>query len=176
MIVSPELISARSAPCASPLNSCERKLGQLIIAGSHPSEWFEAGAGRRREREAAGGKLPPAVSSRSPPDALGIRTQIATERVWTLHQRRARDDLDDVVEVFLVLHVFRRFAPDDDHRPYELVVFLAEIDFTDGRLDLAALLVGFDDVRRVESAGILHGLRPQREFHVRIVGAPFRLV
>src|SRR6476620_6876552 len=64
MIVRPELISASSAPCASPLNNCERKLGQLIIAGSHPFGRYEAGAARARAREAADGKLPSAVSSR----------------------------------------------------------------------------------------------------------------
>ncbi len=40
MMVSPDAISARSAPEASPLNSCETKLGQVIICAGR-----EAGGG-----------------------------------------------------------------------------------------------------------------------------------
>ncbi|MGY4181422.1 hypothetical protein ACVIHH_006713 [Bradyrhizobium sp. USDA 4518] len=35
MIVNPELISASSAPSASPLKSCETKFGQLIMTRVH---------------------------------------------------------------------------------------------------------------------------------------------
>ena len=38
MIVSPELISASSAPDASPLNNCETKLGQVIMRIGGPDQ------------------------------------------------------------------------------------------------------------------------------------------
>src|SRR6185436_7128125 len=103
MIVSPELISASSAPCASPLNSCERKLGQLIIAGIHPSKRAGVGPRANAHVKPRTAKAPSAVSSRLL-QSLGIRTEVAAERVGCLHQRRPRDDLDDLVEVFSVLH------------------------------------------------------------------------
>ena len=39
MMVRPELISANSAPDASPLNNCETKLGQVIIWESGRGTW-----------------------------------------------------------------------------------------------------------------------------------------
>src|SRR4051812_26059065 len=100
MIVSPELISASNAPCASPLNSCDRKLGQVIMAvkkGTRQSARSPAAAPFR----CGGGS--------------GVRAEVAAERVRLLHQARARDDVHHFPVVFLVLHVLGRLASDDDH-------------------------------------------------------------
>src|SRR5436305_14694078 len=119
MMVSPELIRASNAPSASPLNSCETKLAQLIIATAPQST--------------AAGDEPPAVPV---PTRSGVAAELAPEGVRLLHQRLAGDDFDDLPEVLLVLHVPRRLAAHDHHRPHELVVLLAEIDLANRRLEL----------------------------------------
>src|SRR4029077_3322936 len=90
----------------------------------------------------------------------GVVAEIAAERVGLLHQRGARHDFENLPEVLLALHLLGRLTLDDDHRPYELVVFLAEVHLADSGLELLALRVGLDDVRWIEAAGILHHARP----------------
>src|SRR5690348_138164 len=107
MIVRPELMSARSAPSARPLKSCETKLGQVTMKNSGAAGFRL----RRRVRVAR----------------LGVVAELAAERVRLLHERGARDDLEDGPEVFLVLHLGRLLALHDDHRADELVVLLAEV-------------------------------------------------
>src|ERR1041385_4350475 len=46
--------------------------------------------------------------------ASGVVAEIAAERVWLLHQRRAWQHVEDLPEVLLVFHVFRRLALDDE--------------------------------------------------------------
>src|SRR5689334_18735883 len=104
MIVSPELMSASSAPSTSPLNICATRLDQ-VMANPARSRW----------------------------ERSGVAAQLAAERVRLLHQRLAGDDFDDVVEVLLVFHVGGLFAAHDDHRSHQLVVFLAEIDLAHRR-------------------------------------------
>src|SRR6185312_15867708 len=54
---------------------------------------------------------------------LDVVAEVAAERVGLLHQRSSRDDLNDLPEVFLVLHVLLRLAFDNDDRTDALVVF-----------------------------------------------------
>src|SRR5205085_3946300 len=112
MMVSPELISASKAPSASPLNTCEMKLGQLIMNGNH------SGSVKRqtrlmpvREKKALRASTPAAPRFMS---GSGGIAQIAAERIRLLHQAFARHDLDHVVVVFLALHVLLQLALDDD--------------------------------------------------------------
>src|ERR1043165_1471641 len=107
MIVSPELMSASSAPCASPLKSCERKLDQVSMAGHKAT---------RQQAQS------PAAAPMRCSCASGVGAEVAAERVGLLHQPRARHDLDHFPVVFLVLHVLGRLAADDDHRADELMV------------------------------------------------------
>src|SRR4051794_28335947 len=106
MIVRPELMSASSAPWARPLNSCERKFDQVSMA-------INKGA-----RKSAG---PRAAAPGGLSYASGVRAEAAAEGVGLLHQPGARNDLDHLPVVFLVLHVLGRLALDDDHRSHELV-------------------------------------------------------
>src|SRR6185312_5310724 len=128
MIVSPELMSASSAPSARPLKTCEKKLAQVNNAGT-----------------------PQSLSQ----DRSGVVAELAAERVRLLHQAGARDDLDDVVVVLLALHVLLHLALHDDHRADALVVFGTIVHVADQRRDRLALLVGLDDRRRIEGAGLL---------------------
>src|SRR5215813_11049109 len=139
MIVRPDATSASKAPSTRPLKHCDMKLAQLIIGRAGPDK--TAMPRRRRLRSPAARR----VTSGS-----GIVAEVAAEGVRFLHQRRARHDLEDLPVVLLVLHVLGCLALDDDHRTDELVVFLAEIDLADGRVELLALLVLLDDVRRIE--------------------------
>ena len=52
----------------------------------------------------------------------------------------------------------------------------AEIHFADGRFKLLALFIFLDDGRGIKRAGVGDHARPDRELHVGVVGAPFRLV
>src|SRR3954468_8916328 len=104
MMVSPELISASSAPSTRPLKSCETKLGQVIMKTSR--------CGRHAAPAAAGA------------DASGAGAQLAVERVGFLHQRKPGVDLHHIVEVFLVLQLLGRLALDDDDRTHQLMVLL----------------------------------------------------
>src|SRR4029079_3312044 len=104
MMVSPELMSARSAPSAKPLKSCEKKLAQVN-----------------------NGRLSQLFSQRR----SGVLAELAAEGVGLLHQVLARDDLDDVVEILLVLHVLLHLALDDDHWPHELVILGAIVRIAD---------------------------------------------
>src|SRR5215831_12267735 len=149
MIVSPELMRASSAPSTRPLNICETRLAQFTTAGSR---------GRYLWR------------------ASRVAAEIAAEGVGLLHQPLARNDFDDVVEIFLVLHLGGLLAADDDHRSHELVIGAPEVHFADRGLDFSARLVGLYDIGWIEVAGVFDGLRPQRQLHIGIVGAPFRLV
>src|SRR6185437_3223384 len=124
MMVRPELMSARSAPSARPLKSCETKFDQLIMASAP------------RAAEAARGAGPRCACGRS-----GVVAQLAAELVRLLHERRARHDLLDVPVIVLVLHVGGLLALHDDHRAHELVVLLAEVHLAHGGLELAPLLV-----------------------------------
>src|SRR6476659_3571305 len=113
MMVSPELISASNAPSASPLNTCEMKLGQLIMNGNH------SGSVKRQTRIIARPRKNGAAGSQSPAaprfmSGSGGTAEIAAERVGLLHQAFARHDLDHVVVVFLALHVLLHLALDDD--------------------------------------------------------------
>jgi hypothetical protein len=88
-------------------------------------------AARLRTSKRRGQGTQPAHGAKAPARS-GVGAEIAAERVRLLHQPGTRHDLDNVVVVLLILHILRRLAPDDDHRPHELVVFCAEIDFADG--------------------------------------------
>src|ERR1700757_1454227 len=125
MIVRPDAINARSAPSTNPLNSCDTKFGQLTTNGLPH------------------GALP---STRS-----GVAAEIAAESIGLLHERSARNDLDDLPVVLLVLHLLRRLASNDDDGTYELVVLGTEVDITDGRGECFAFLVLPDDVGRIEA-------------------------
>src|SRR5678810_319287 len=114
MIVSPELMSASSAPSARPLKSCEKKLAQVNT-----------------------GDLSQLFSQ----DLSGVLAELAAELVGLLHQAGARDDLHNVVEILLALHLLLHLALDDDHRPDELVIFGAVVRVADQRRDRLALLV-----------------------------------
>src|SRR6185437_876037 len=103
----------------------------------------------------------------------GVVAETAPEGVRLLHEREAGDDFGYLPEVLLVLHLFRRLAFDDDHRPYQLMVLRAPIDLADDRVDFPPGLIGLDDSRRIEGAGVLDGLGPQRELHVGVLGTPF---
>src|SRR5690349_12077904 len=118
MIVSPELMSASSAPSARPLKNCEPNWDQEIVM-----QKFGAAAGA--------GPAAPYLAG-----YLGVVAEVAAERVGLLHESRARNDLEDGPEVLLVLHLGRLLALDDDDRPHELVVFLAEVHLAHGGLDL----------------------------------------
>src|SRR5262249_4115016 len=107
MMVSPDAISASSAPSTRPLKHCEMKLAQLITGRSGP----EKRRGPPRALNAHGA----AATSGS-----GVVAEIAAEGVRLLHQRLARHDLEDLPEVLLVLHVLGCLALDDDHRTDEL--------------------------------------------------------
>src|SRR5262249_38630909 len=139
MMVRPDEISASKAPSTRPLKHCDMKLAQFIIGRiiSH----------RQRRRRAAGPRSP---AARHITSASGVVAEVAAEGIWFLHQRLARHDLEDLPIILLVLHVFGRFALDDNHRTDELVVLLAETDLADGRVELLALLVLLDDIRRIE--------------------------
>src|SRR5690348_11164797 len=50
----------------------------------------------------------------------GVIAELAAERVRLLHQRRPGENLEDLPEVLLVLHVLGRLALDDDDRADEL--------------------------------------------------------
>src|SRR5690349_14958488 len=115
MIVSPELMSASSAPSARPLKTCEKKLAQVNNAG--PYEFLS----QRRS---------------------GVVAELAAERVRLLHQVVGRDDLDHLVVVLLALHILLHLAPDDDHGPDALVVLRAIVHIADHRRDGLALLIG----------------------------------
>src|SRR4051794_20118438 len=122
MMVRPELISASSAPSASPLNTCEMKLGQLIMNGNHSASV------KRQTRIYCpfAKKMAPRATLR--PAAPGFMfgsggiAEIAAERIRLLHQAFARHDLDHVVVVFLALHVLLQLAPDNDDGADALVV------------------------------------------------------
>src|SRR6478672_6953619 len=105
-----------------------------------------------------------------------IGAEIAAERIRLLHQRLARDDFENLPEVFLVLHRLRILAADDDDRTDALVVFGAIMHVTKQRRDGLALLVGLDDIRRIEAAGLVDHARPVREADVGVLRAPLRLI
>src|SRR5579872_3811508 len=117
MMVRPEAIKASKAPSAKPLNNCETKLAQVIMAASQPTKRT------RRQAAAHRGAAGPEDGPRRRRDLLsGIGAEIATERVRLLHQSLARDDFEDLPVILLVLHVARLLAADDDHRPHQLMV------------------------------------------------------
>src|SRR5689334_3144951 len=122
MIVRPDAMSARSAPSARPLNSCELKLAQVIT------------------RET----VVPAQAGTT--FLLRVVPQVAAECVGLLHERRAGNDLGHLPEVLLVAHRLRRLAAHDDHRAHHLVVFLADVHLADHGLELAAGLERLDHV------------------------------
>src|SRR5437763_15526463 len=134
MMVSPELMSAKSTPSTSPLNICDARLTQLITT------------------DLAEGGLARAIS--------GIIAELAPKGVRRLHQRLAGHDLGNLPEVLLVLHVGGFLAANDNDGTHQLVVGGAPVDLTQKRLDLAAGLVGFDDIGRIEGAGVLDRLCP----------------
>src|SRR5690348_16995812 len=127
MMVRPEAISASSAPEASPLKSCEKKFGQVII-----------------------GLDAPAALRRPAPALSRVVAEAAAEGVRLLHQRKAGDDFGHLPEVLRVLHLLGRLALDDDDRADQLVIGGAPIDLADDRVDLAPGLVRLDDVRGIE--------------------------
>jgi ATP-binding cassette, subfamily B, bacterial len=74
--------------------------------------------------------------------ASGVVAKVAAEGIRLLHQRRARQDLEDLPVVVVALHVLRRLAAHDDHGPHQLVVFGTEINLADGRARLSGLALG----------------------------------
>src|SRR5690348_13286289 len=126
MMVSPELMSASSAPSARPLKTCEKKLAQ--VNNARDSQSFS--------------------QSQS-----GVVAELAAERVRLLHQAGARDDFHDVVVILLALHVLLHLALHDDQRADALVLFGTIVHGADQRQDGLALLVGLDHRRRIEGAG-----------------------
>src|SRR4051794_11517054 len=158
MMVRPELISASRAPSASPLKSCETRLGQLIMRQS--LLWRAMVRVQKRvtpqDRSAVRG-----VTGVS--EVSAVVAEMAAEGVRLLNQAFPRDDLDDVVPVFLVLHVLLLLALDDDHRPDALMVLGTVMHFAHQGGDRLALLVGLDHVGRAEAAGLLAHVRPMRE-------------
>src|ERR1700761_4485186 len=83
-----------------------------------------------------------------------VVAEVAAERVRLLHQRATRHDFQDLPIVLTVLHVFRRLAANDDDRTDQLMVLGTEMHLADGRVEGLALLIGLDDVRRIEAAGL----------------------
>src|SRR6185312_11381932 len=98
------------------------------------------------------------------------------ERIRLLHQPLTGDDFDDIPVVFLVLHVRGLLAANDDDRANALVIFLAVVDFTDQRRNLLFLLVGLDDVRRIEALGFFSHAGPMHEADVGILRTPFGVI
>src|SRR5689334_16349218 len=150
MIVRPEEISARRAPSTSPLNACETKLAQFTP--------------KPRART-------PTLDARS-----AVLAELAAERVRLLHQVVGRDDLDDLVVVLLALHVLLLHAAHDNDRADALVVLRAVVHVADQRGDGLALLVGLDDIGRIERAGRLDHAGPVGEADIGILGTPLGLV
>src|ERR1700733_5326165 len=103
MMVSPELMSASSAPNASPLKNCDPNWDQEIVMQNFG---------------AAGD--PGACGAEAGSQALSIVAEVAAERIGLLHELGTRHDFQHVPEVFLVLHVGGLLALHDDHRPHEL--------------------------------------------------------
>src|SRR3954451_23404262 len=136
MMVRPELISASRAPSASPLKSWETRLGQLIMRQS--LLWRAMVRVQTRvtpqDRSAVRG-----VTGAS--EISAVVAEMAAEGVGLLHQALTRDDLDDVVPVFLVLHVLLLLALDDDHRANALMVLGTVMHVADERGDRLAFLV-----------------------------------
>ncbi len=128
----------------------------------------------RRKTDAAASSCLLAASQVSPRSS--VFAEAAAERVRLLHQAFARNDLDDVVIVLLVLHVLFHLALGDDDWTDALMVFLAVVHVTDKGGEGFALLVGLDNVRRVETAGFLDHVGPMREADIGVFGTPFRLV
>ena len=106
----------------------------------------------------------------------GVITEVAAERVWLLHKWSAGHDIDDVPVVLTILHVLRRFAANDDDRTDQLMILGTEMHLTDGGVEGLALLIGSDDIRRIEVASLRDHARPDGELHVGVVGTPFGLV
>src|SRR5262245_37204086 len=122
MIVSPEAISASSAPSTSPLKHCETKLAQLITSwpmkirssrwlaldtATHSSGPCQRASGCRDGRHFACVQQGGARGS-------GVAAELAAESIRLLHQRFAWHNLDNFPEVLFVLHVLRRFSMDND--------------------------------------------------------------
>src|SRR5215475_13934261 len=157
MMVRPELISASSAPSASPLNSWEMKFGQLIMKDVQNPEFADRVARRRIKKDAAASLRLPAASKFSA--CSSVVAEIAAECVGFLHQALAGDDLDDLVIIFLVLHVLFHLALHDDDRTDALVIFLAVMHIADEGGQRFALFIGLDDIGRVEAARFLDHAR-----------------
>src|SRR3954454_20802940 len=113
---------------------------------------------RRRERS-----LPLATPMA---DQSGVVAKITAEGVRLLHQALARDDLDDVVIVLLVLHVLLLLALHDDDGADGLMVLLAVMHVADKGGNRLALFVCLDDIRRIETAGLFDHARPMCEADV----------
>src|ERR1700733_5946367 len=103
---------------------------------------------------------------------LGIVAELAAESVRLLHQARTGHDVYHLVEIFLALHVLVHLALDDDDGADTLMLFLAIVPRPHQRRDGFFLLIGLDDVGRIEAAGVLHHARPVREADVGIGRAP----
>src|SRR5690349_10832268 len=108
MMVKPELMSASNAPSASPLKSCETRLGQLIMMGDRG---FRRMKSRDTKKADAVGRR---CLRRHEVLGSGIVAEVTAEGVRLLHQAVAGDDIDDVVVIFLILHVLLHLAFDDD--------------------------------------------------------------
>src|SRR6185503_17384120 len=202
MMVRPELMSARRTPSTSPLNICETRLTQLITDEPRPSGCAcrRPGARGRMPPRAPSLRtdlqpktLPASRSIPKPASAVvdgfcglrnrdaapagsGVVAGLAAERVGLLHHLVARHDVGDLPVVLLVLHRLGILALDDDDRTDELVVFGTEVHVADEGREGLALLVGLDDVGRIEGARLLDHAGPDRERHVGVLGAPLRPV
>src|SRR5262249_48851717 len=128
MMVSPELISASSAPSASPLNSCETRLGQLIMKGARGPD---CQSGVVRTRKSTPQEVDHSLRRHELVCTSSIFAEAAAECVWLLHQALAGHDLDDVVIILLILHILFHLAFDDDDRTDALVILLAIVHIAD---------------------------------------------
>src|SRR5262249_38030705 len=126
MMVRPDETSASKAPSTRPLKHCEMKLAQLIMGRGNSGQTAEM----------------PQPQALRPPAARRVRSSViaegAAEGVRFLHKRRARHHLKNLPVVLFVCHLFGCLAFDEDHRTDELVVFLAEVDLADRRVELLA--------------------------------------
>src|SRR5487761_1838225 len=111
MMVSPALISASSAPSASPLKSCETKFDQ-VITGRLPGP--EGRRGQPAGQEATAGQPSRASRPAAAPSSGGL-AELTSEGVRLLHQRQPRVHFEDFPEILLVLHVARLLSSNDGH-------------------------------------------------------------
>src|SRR3954451_6137924 len=134
-------------------------MGNKTIWRSHPRRRHELhhDAGR-------GGVGPRRPARREHRSA--IVAELATEGIRGLHKAFPGHHLYHLPIILIIPHVFGGLTLDNDDGPYELVVFRTPVDLADERIERTLGLVGLDDIRWVETAGVLYRLGPQRELHI----------